>query len=82
MKFHGEFDELTARLSSQSVDGPWEEKPNNCRRLKLKSGACVNWSTNKGTIWLDGPQDAKKALQEKVEAALSDAVDAVVPPKD
>lgn len=82
MKFHGEYDELIARLSSQSVDGDWEEKPNNCWRLKLKSGAGVNWSANKGTIWLDGPQDAKKALQNKVETALSDAVDAVVPPKD
>lgn len=79
IKYLGEPTEFISRLAGVGIDGNWEEKPNDCLRLKIKTGAGINYSTRKGTVWFDGPQGAKDELETKVSAALSDAV---TPPKE
>lgn len=82
LKFHGEYDELQARIEAVGVTGEWEEKPNSCYRLKLKNGAGVNWSANKGTLWFDGKDPYKAQLEQQVETAISGSADAVLPPQE
>lgn len=69
--FHGSIEEFKQAITSAGIFGEWMEKPNNCWRLVLKDRSGVNWSSSKGTIWFDGPNEAKGKLEAAVTAALN-----------
>jgi predicted nucleotide-binding protein len=68
--FHGSIDALKNALLQAGCSGEWLEKPNSCWRFVGPDRAGLNWSVGKGTIWFDGPPDAKLQLAASVEAAL------------
>ena len=59
-------------LKTAGFVGEWSEKPNSCWRFVGKDGAGLNWSSTKGTVWFDGPADAKASLEAAFLAATSD----------
>lgn len=61
-------DELKGVVSATGIAGQWQEKPNACWRYVAKDGAGLNWSSTKGTLWFDGPADAKAALEAAFHA--------------
>ncbi|MDH2353845.1 nucleotide-binding protein [Bradyrhizobium sp. SSUT112] len=71
---HGTFEELQAAVASIGCIGEWQSKPNEVYRFVCKDRSGLNWSSTKGTIWFDGPQDAKIKLQAALEAALNGGV--------
>jgi hypothetical protein len=54
--------------------GEWQEKPNGVWRYRSEDGGGLNWSSTKGTLWFDGPPQARALLQRIVEAALRSKV--------
>ena len=70
MKFLGEKTDLEARFDAVGLIGDWQDKPNSVLRFLLKSKVGVNWSRTKGTIWIDGPNDEKPAVEALVQNAL------------
>lgn len=76
--FHGSLDELKEAVAKTGFDGDWQEKPNNCWRFVSKDRAGLNWSVNKGTVWFDGPADAKTQLQTNLEIVLTEGQAAAV----
>ncbi len=77
MKFHGEIEELQARIDAVRLRGVWEEKPNSCWRFVTKSKGGLNWSANKGTIWFDGPAEEKAMVEKLTTVALEDGAEPV-----
>jgi hypothetical protein len=71
-KFHGNIDQLKDKLLPLNLDGQWEEQPNGVWKFKCRDRAGVLWSQTKGTVWFDGPSEAKDGVQAKVEAALDE----------
>jgi hypothetical protein len=69
--FHGSIDELKETIAAAAILGEWHEKPNNCWRMVLKDRSGLNWSSSKGTIWFDGPNEAKANLEAATIAALN-----------
>lgn len=69
--FHGSYEELTSLISQLNRDGEWQDKPNNCKRFLCRDRSGLNWSENKGTIWFDGPSEAKSHFEEEVRILLS-----------
>ena len=70
-KFHGSLEELQGAVAAAGYVGDWLEMPHSVWRFISKDRSGLNWSANKGTIWFDGPVEAKKQLQMAVEAALN-----------
>jgi predicted nucleotide-binding protein len=81
-RFHGSLEELKDKLLGLDLDGDWIEQPNGVWKFRCKDKAGLLWSSTKGTIWYDGPQQAKKALSTKVEGVLTDGVIATAPDAD
>lgn len=77
-KFHGSIEELKKLLLAAGCDGEWRELPNGVYKLTTRDRAGMNWSASKGTIWFDGPTDARASLEAKVERAIGNG-DPVVP---
>lgn len=71
---HGSFEELQAAVSSIGYVGEWQSKPNEVFRFASKDRSGLNWSKTKGTLWYDGPQDAKAKFQAALEAALNGGI--------
>lgn len=69
--FHDSIDELKETIAAAGISGEWQAKPNNCWRLVLKNRSGLNWSSSKGTIWFDGPNEAKAKLEAATIAALN-----------
>jgi predicted nucleotide-binding protein len=70
-KFRESIDALQAMMGDAGLVGEWSEKPNSCWRFVTKDGGGLNWSSTKGTIWFDGPADAKASLEGAVKLAMS-----------
>src|SRR5262245_4084761 len=68
--FTGSIDELKAGVDATGIVGAWEEKPNQCWRFRAKDGAGLNWSSTRGTLWFDGPENAKTQMILAVDAIL------------
>ena len=73
-KFHGSLQELKDRLLPLDLDGEWLEQPNGVHKFRCKDKSGLLWSETKGTIWFEGPHQAKVVLQGKVELILSDGL--------
>jgi len=69
--FHETIEELKEIVASALLIGEWQEKPHNCWRFVGKDRAGLNWSATKGTLWYDGPAEAKAKLQANIETALN-----------
>ena len=69
-KFYGTLEQLKEAVGAAGCVGEWQEKPNNVWRFVNRDNGGLNWSVNKGTIWFDGPDEAKKRLTAAIEAAL------------
>ncbi len=74
LKFNGTLDELKRMLELIVLEGTWDDEPNDCWKFTDRDGAGMHWSQTKGTIWFDGPTEAKAALTSKVEEILGDGV--------
>ncbi|MBZ9755069.1 nucleotide-binding protein [Mesorhizobium sp. ESP6-5] len=72
--FNGSIAELVAAVESAGAEGNWEEKPNQCWKFTGRDRAGLNWSSTKGTMWFDGPNDPKTALMGTIEAVLGSGV--------
>jgi predicted nucleotide-binding protein len=68
--FTGTIDDLKAGVEATAIEGIWEEKPNQCWKFTAKDRAGMNWSSTKGTLWFDGPLEAKNQLIAAIEAIL------------
>ena len=71
--FHGSIDDLKALVDATELPGSWEQKPNQCWKFTGKDRAGLNWSETKGTLWFDGPSEAKNKLSAAVEALAGTA---------
>ncbi len=72
IKFHGTREQLMDKLLLLGIDGEWQEEPNKVWKFRCPDRSGMHWSESKGTIWFDGPQAAKSALQAKIEAAFEE----------
>jgi len=68
--FHDGLDELKAQVAALGLEGEWSERPNSCWRFVAKDKAGLNYSTTKGTLWFDGPSEAKNKLEEIVTTSI------------
>jgi hypothetical protein len=50
--------------------GEWQEKPHAVWRYRSEDGGGLNWSSTRGTLWFDGPPQARGRLRTLVEAAF------------
>jgi predicted nucleotide-binding protein len=73
-KFVGSIDDLKAGVAATGIEGTWEEKANQCWKFTAQDRAGMNWSSTKGTIWFDGPAEAKTQLTAAVDAVLGSGV--------
>ncbi len=71
-QFHGTLGDLKGKLATAGLTGEWQAIPNGIHRLVCKDKSGLNWSENKGTVWCDGPANARAALEKKIQAALAD----------
>lgn len=71
LKFHGSLEDLKDRLLPLDIEGDWEGQPNGVWKLRCRDRSGLLWSQTKGTIWFDGPPQAKGDLQTKVEGVFS-----------
>jgi predicted nucleotide-binding protein len=69
-KFHGSLEQLQAAVTAAGCVGEWNEKPNSVWRFVNRDHSGLNWAVNKGTLWFDGPADARARLMMTLEAAL------------
>src|SRR5215467_5641239 len=68
--FSGSFAELKDRLLLAGIDGEWIEGANGVWQLRCPEDANLNWSSTRGTIWCQGKEPAKSALETKVAETL------------
>jgi len=68
--FSGSLDELKDRLLIAGIDGEWAEGGSGVWQLRCPDGANLNWSSTRGTIWCQGKQPAKSALEAKIAGTL------------
>ncbi|WP_211306773.1 TIR domain-containing protein [Acidiferrobacter thiooxydans] len=73
LKFHGPLDALKAKLQPLGLEGAWEQQSNGVHKLKCRDRSGLLWSETKGTVWFDGPPEAKSALEDRVSALLADS---------
>lgn len=78
-KFHGSEEDFRSIVQLAAFDGDWS-KTATAIRFKCRDGGGLNWSPKTGTIWFDGPENAKSALQNAVEAAIAQRKGAPKPP--
>jgi hypothetical protein len=69
-RFIGTLRELQDLILLTGDYGEWQEKPNGVWRYSSEDGGGLNWSSTKGTLWIDGPPLAKERLRVLVEAAF------------
>jgi predicted nucleotide-binding protein len=69
-EFHGSIDDLKSGVVATGIEGTWTEMPHSCWRFTAKTRAGLNWSATKGTLWFDGPEEAKQAMLAAVEAVF------------
>jgi predicted nucleotide-binding protein len=69
--FNGPLEGLQAAVAAAGYVGEWQERPNSIWRFVSKDRSGLNWSATRGTIWFDGPVEARKQLQTAVEATLN-----------
>jgi hypothetical protein len=53
------------------LTGRWSELANGVKQFRNSDGACLSWSSTRGTIWYGGPQPAK----DRLAATISGEVD-------
>jgi hypothetical protein len=70
LRFCGRLGALQDLVLLTGVYGEWEEGANGVWRYVCEDHAGLNWSSTRGTIWLDGPPKARARLQRIIEAAL------------
>jgi hypothetical protein len=66
-KFFGSLQDLMQAIARLGINGHWREEPSRVWQFRCPNRAGMHWSETKGTIWFDGPAEAKAALQAKVE---------------
>ena len=71
-KFHGSLQDLKDRLLPLDLAGEWESQPHGVWKLKCRDRSGILWSETKGTVWCDGPQQARDVLLARTEMLLSD----------
>jgi hypothetical protein len=59
------------------VYGEWQEGANGVWRYVCEDRAGLNWSSTKGTIWFDGPEQPRVRLKRIIEAALRNRITGV-----
>ena len=69
-RFTGKIEELRDRLLTAGCDGEWFEQANGVWQFKSTTGANVNWSSTKGTLWCDGSKEAKQTFERRLEEIL------------
>ena len=69
-KFCGSLQDLMQVLTGLGISGDWQEEPNRVWQFRCPDRAGMHWSGTKGTVWFDGPAEAKAALQAKVEPVI------------
>ncbi len=70
LRFLGSLDALQDLVLLTGVYGDWEEKPNGIWRYVCEDRGGLNWSSTKGTLWFDGPEEPRARLQRTLDAAL------------
>lgn len=75
--FHGNIDQIKALVETAGIEGTWAEKANSVWKFTAKDRAGLNWSSTKGTVWFDGPAQAKAALENIINPLLGSAVPAL-----
>jgi predicted nucleotide-binding protein len=71
LRFKGELGELKAKLFAAGIEGEWSESNGN-HQLRDAAGGVINWSPTKGTIWCQGAEKPKAALEARVAAVFTD----------
>ena len=57
-------------LAPLGLQDNWTKQPNGVWILRCHDGSNLHWSSTKGTLWCDGPEEARDALRWKVERCL------------
>ncbi len=70
LKFCGTIKLIKQLTWKAGVIGKWNEKPNGVWQFRLRNGAVMSWSSTKGTIWFDGPLEAREDLYRCISIAL------------
>src|SRR3712207_9245056 len=70
LRFCGSLDALQDLVLLTGVYGEWREGANGVWRYVCDGRAGLNWSSTKGTVWFDGPEQPRARLQWIVAAAL------------
>jgi hypothetical protein len=69
--YSGQLAKLRKLLLHVGLSGEWIDEPNGVHRFKGESGASFHWSETTGSVWFDGPEEAKRELREEVQAAIA-----------
>jgi hypothetical protein len=69
-KFLGSLQDLMHLLTRLGLHGDWNAEPSRVWQFRCPDKAGMHWSESKGTVWFDGPGEAKAALQAKVEPVI------------
>lgn len=65
MQFCGDF-KVLRRIMRTCAVGKWQKEPNGVRQFRSTDGAVMHWSTTKCTLWIQGPEEPRAALEEKL----------------
>jgi hypothetical protein len=69
-KFFGSLQDLMQAIARLGINGRWQKEPSRVWQFRCPDRAGMHWSESKGTVWFDGPAEAKAALQAKVEPII------------
>ena len=72
LKFAGTLDELKTILRDHDIRGDMTERPG-FHRFETNNGACLHWYAN-GTICFQGPEMARRELEEKLDGVFDGTV--------
>jgi len=78
-KFTGTFDELKYTTSIMGMPGDWQSDGTGKHTYRAASGGIVNWWESKKTLQFQGPQEAKVALEQAFDSALSSSPTGAAP---
>ena len=70
LRFGGSLVALQNLVLLTGAFGDWEEKPNGIWRYRSEDRAGLNWSSTRGTVWFDGPEQARERLKHTIEPSL------------
>lgn len=70
LKHEDSLAELEKRFATRGFSGEWTRPNATVHRLRLENGVGIHWCESTGTIWLDGPHQARRQVAEAIEALL------------